>query len=82
MQLFALEMSIPTQVSANDLVTALERVGFQLVNCHRARLWLERGQQLISVPCTGPLSDGAVRSILESAGLTEAQLEDALSAAA
>src|SRR4051794_6193564 len=67
-------MAIPTQVTANDLVAALERVGFQLVNVHRARLWLERGQQLISVPCTGPLSDGAVRAILDEAGLSEAQL--------
>jgi predicted RNA binding protein YcfA (HicA-like mRNA interferase family) len=73
-------MSKLPQVSGQQIVKALRRVGFTLNRWHGSHTIMERWGEIITVPCHGSkvIKKGTLRSIIKDAGLTVDEFKELL----
>ena len=71
-------MKSPRDLSGDDVVRALRRLGTGLVRQVGAHARLVRGPARVPVPMHGAIVPGTLKSILRQAGLTTDELRAAL----
>ena len=71
-------MKLPRDLSGDDVVRALRRLGFVVVRQVGSHIRLERGAARVTVPAHSVIVPGTLKSILRQAGITVEELLAAL----
>ena len=71
-------MKLPRDLSGDDVVRALKRLGFVVVRQVGSHVRLARGDARVTVPAHNAIVPGTLKSILRQAGVSVEQLLAAL----
>jgi predicted RNA binding protein YcfA (HicA-like mRNA interferase family) len=71
-------VKLPRDLSGDEVVRALRRLGFIVVRQVGSHIRLERGVARVTVPAHGAIVPGTLKSILRQAGLTVEELRAVL----
>ena len=64
-------MKLPRDVSAEQAVAALRRLGFQVVRQRGSHIRLVKGSRSVTVPAHDPIALGTLKSLIRQAGVSE-----------
>jgi predicted RNA binding protein YcfA (HicA-like mRNA interferase family) len=71
-------MKLPRDVSADEAVAALKRLGFAIVRQRGSHIRLSNSTRNVTVPAHNPIAIGTLKSMLRQAGLSEDEFIGAL----
>jgi predicted RNA binding protein YcfA (HicA-like mRNA interferase family) len=64
-------MKLPRDVSAEEAVSALRRLGFEIVRQRGSHIRLANATHKVTVPAHHPIAIGTLKSIIRQAGVSE-----------
>jgi predicted RNA binding protein YcfA (HicA-like mRNA interferase family) len=71
-------MKLPRDVSAEEAVAALRRLGFSVVRQKGSHIRLANATHHVTVPAHNPIAIGTLKSLIRQAGISEEDFSRAL----
>ena len=64
-------MKLPRDVTGEEAVRALRRLGFEVVRQRGSHIRMTNGPRSVTIPAHSPIATGTLRSLLRQAGVSD-----------